>query len=194
MELSPGLYHWIVRPKWFFNACIGNMISSNFDLDNKKVLDFGCGVGSSCFMLNPVDYLGVDCDRKRIQYAKRLHPSYHFDIVQDNQIPVGDHSMDYVLMISVLHHIPTEHFTKYLKELHRILKANGRIIIIEPCYFEKSYINNRFMDIADKGNYIRNEQEYLGIFDNWFETSIIKKYNQLLFYNKIFFMAVPKQI
>jgi ubiquinone/menaquinone biosynthesis C-methylase UbiE len=192
MELSPRLYHWLVRPKWFFNTCIENIVSSNFNFDNKTVLDFGCGVGSSCFMLNSLNYLGIDCDSKRIAFAKRLHPDYNFDILQDNKIPVDNNSVDYILIISVLHHIPSESLKDYVKELYRVIKENGKIIIIEPCFFERSFFSNHFMSFFDKGNYIRNEYEYLSIFNNYFQTDVFKKYSQLLLYNKIFITATPK--
>lgn len=192
MELSPRLYHWLVRPKWFSNICIGNIVRSNFNFDNKTVLDFGCGVGSSCFMLNSSNYLGLDCDSKRIDFAKRLYPDYNFDILQENKIPVDDNSFDYIFLISVLHHISSESLKDYIQEFYRVIKENGKIIIIEPCFFERSYFSNKFMSFFDKGNYIRSEHEYLSIFNNYFQTDVFKKYNQLLLYNKIFFTATPK--
>lgn len=192
MDLSPRLYHWIVRPKFFFNKYIGSIINSNFDFSNKMVLDFGCGVGSSCFMFDTSYYRGIDCDSKRIEYARRLHSGYKFDVFQGNQLPVECKSIDFILIISVLHHIPTDSLKNYVKEFKRVLKENGRIIIVEPCFFESSYINNRFMSFIDKGKYIKNEGEYLDIFSNYYRTDTLKKYKQLFLYNKIFFTATPK--
>ncbi len=192
MELSPKVYHWFARPKWFFNSCIGNILCSNFNFNNKTVLDFGCGIGSCCFMLNSSSYIGIDCDSRRIDYAKRLYPDYKFNIIKENKIPVDDNLFDYVLIISVLHHISSENMTDYIKELHRVINDSGKIIIIEPCLFERSYINNHFMTFLDRGNYIRNEHEYLGIFRKYFYTELLKKYNQLFLYNKILFTATPK--
>lgn len=152
MELPPILYHWFVRPKWFFDIYIGNIITTNFSFDNKTVLDFGCGVGSSCFMLNPSNYIGIDCDSRRIDYAKRLYPDYNFDVLCGNQLPIDDNSIDYILIISVLHHIPPGLLKDYMKEFYRVIKKDGKIIINEPCFFEKSYFNNLFMSFFDKGN------------------------------------------
>lgn len=142
MELSPRLYHWIIRPKWISNLYIGNVVSSEFDLDYKKVLDFGCGIGSICHMLKSSNYLGIDCDNKRIDYARRLNPGYNFDILQEKQIPAADNSVDYVLTISVLHHIPSEQLKDYIEEFQRVLKPDGKIIAIEPCFFNNHNFNN----------------------------------------------------
>lgn len=79
MELYPILYHLFVRPKWFpksYTLYINNVIKSKFDFHNKMVLDFGSGIGTSCSMFNPANYLGVDCDSNRIRYVKRLYPEY----------------------------------------------------------------------------------------------------------------------
>jgi ubiquinone/menaquinone biosynthesis C-methylase UbiE len=143
-------------------------------------------------MFHSSNYLGLDCDNKRIEYAKILHPDYSFNIMLENRIPVDDHSVDYILINSVLHHIPSESLEDYTKEFYRVIKENGKLIIIEPCFFEGSYFNNHFMSFFDRGSYIRNEHEYLTIFNNDFQTDVFKKYKQLLFYNKIFFKATPK--
>ncbi|MDF2519898.1 MAG: putative methyltransferase type 11 [Clostridia bacterium] len=191
MELSPSLYHWLVRPKWFSDMYIGNILKSNFNFENKTVLDFGSGVGSSCFLLSPSGYMGVDCDSKRISYAKLLYPDYNFQMLQGDKIPADDNSIDYVLIISVLHHISSEAMDNYIKELYRVIKKNGRVIVIEPCFFEKSHVRNRFMSFFDKGSYIRDEHEYIDMFSSCFQTDVHSKYSQLLLYNKIFFTAAP---
>jgi ubiquinone/menaquinone biosynthesis C-methylase UbiE len=192
MELSPRLYRWFVRPKWISNLCIRNVVNSNFNFENKKVLDFGCGVGSICFMFQPSNYMGIDCDSRRIDYAKRLNPGYNFDVLKGNEISVEDKSIDYILTISVLHHIPSEYMKNFAEEFNRVLKCDGKIIVIEPCFLKDNHFNNRFMSFFDKGKYIRSEEEYLSLFNDFYETEVLKKYNQLMFYNKLFFTATPK--
>lgn len=192
MELSPKAYHRIVRPKWFTELFMKNIMLDEFDLNDKAVLDFGCGIGSCSHMFKPENYIGVDCDYKRIQYAKKLHPDYKFYTTNQNKLPMYLKPVDYILIFSVLHHISSNHINDYLKEFRKILKTGGKILVIEPCLFKKSYICNRFMKFFDDGEYIRNTEQYLDLFHrNSFNTKVIRRYNQLLFYNKIFFEAVP---
>jgi len=109
MELSPRLYNWLVRPSWFMDLFINNKLENEFDFNNKKILDFGCGIGSSSSIFDPDNYLGVDCDSRRIHYARNIHSKHNFDVLDGYSIPVPENSFDYILVISVLHHIVEDH-------------------------------------------------------------------------------------
>lgn len=192
MELPPKLYHYFVRPKWFSNIFYNSMFKDWVDFSGKNVLDFGCGIGSSSCLFEPTTYLGVDCDSTRIKYAKKLYPNYNFITIKDGQFSIPRNSMDCIIILSVLHHIPTRSLANYLKEFQRVLKSDGSLIIAEPCFCEKASLPNWYMANFDRGKYIRYEDEYLDIFKNAnYKTKVIKRYNQLLFYNKIIFSALP---
>ncbi len=47
MYLSPRVYHRIVRPRWFTKTYIHDHIKSQFTVENKIELDFGCGTGAN---------------------------------------------------------------------------------------------------------------------------------------------------
>lgn len=192
MELSPKYYHYFVRPKWFSNIFFNKMLMDYVDFKGKTVLDFGCGIGSSAFLFEPSTYVGVDCDNKRIEYANKLYPKHNFMTIKNARLPLSRRSVDYVMILSVLHHIPSESLAEYLEEFKRVLNSGGSIIIVEPCFYEKANIPNWCMFNFDKGKYIRNEEEYLNIFKEAnYKTEVIKRYNQLLFYNKLMFSASP---
>lgn len=192
MELSPILYHCFVRPRWLTKLYIDNIIKSNFDFYNKTVLDFGCGIGSSSSMFTPTNYLGIDPDPKRVDYARHLYPEHRFDVLQEKRLPVVNKSVDYILIIAVLHHIPSEELSDYLQKFHRVLKSYGKILVIEPCFFKNSHFNNHFMAFFDNGKYIRNMDGYFQLFyDNNYQINTVKRYKKLSFYNELFFSAVP---
>lgn len=191
MELSPKMYHWFVRPKWFTNKYNGTLKSlwGDFNFENKRVLDFGCGIGSSSCIFNPKDYIGIDCDDRRISYARRLYPSYKFELLKENKMSFLDESIDYILIMAVLHHISSSELSKYLKEFKRLLRADGKIIVMEPCFFERFHFSNWYMKSFDKGKYIRRKDEYFKIFhENNFKTNNVKRFKKW-FYNEIFFTA-----
>lgn len=192
MDLSPSIYHLFVRPKFFTKLYICNNIQSRFDLNNKQVLDFGCGVGSNSIMCDQARYLGIDPDAGRVQYAKRLHPEYSFAVFNGKRLPVDNQSVDFILIVAVLHHIPTNMLTDYLKEFRRVLKPYGKVLVMEPCLFKGSRINNWFMSVFDKGKYIRSEVDYMDFFRNAdFTTQKLKQFKKMFFYNEIFFTAAP---
>ncbi len=195
MELSPRLYHWFVRPKWFTKLYMNTKLKTlfrDYDFNDKFVLDFGCGIGSNCSLFNPESYIGVDYDKKRIEYANYLYGKYNFNVLNSPKLSFLDNSIDYIFIMAVLHHISSNNLDLYLKEFNRVLKPNGEILIIEPCYFSKAYLSNNYMRTFDKGKYIRTEDQYLKLFNNCgFETKVLEKFTKC-FYNEIFFTASNK--
>ncbi|SJZ40397.1 class I SAM-dependent methyltransferase [Selenihalanaerobacter shriftii] len=190
MKLSPKLYHWFVRPTWLSNLYINNVIKRNFNIQNKSVLDFGCGIGSSCSMFSPNNYLGVDLDQNRIKYARHLYPQYNFHVLKEKDLNILSDVFDYILIVAVLHHIPSKKLSDVLQEFSRILKSNGSIIVIEPCFFINSHFNNYFMNFFDNGKHIKTMEGYFEIFRHHnYQINKIKKYKKLLFYNEILFSA-----
>jgi len=189
-QFPPQLYHWFVRPRWLTKKYIHDTITSLFAMDRQAVLDFGCGTGAKCAMASPDYYVGFDPDERRTQFAGKLNPGYAFHPLTSYELPLDDRSIDYVWIIAVLHHIPTELISAYMNEFHRILKPGGRIIVIEPYLSEHTPVCNRFMKWFDRGRYIRAEPEYLRLFtDHRFACEIHKKFRKLYLYNELFFSA-----
>jgi len=190
MELMPAVYRFIIRPSWFTKHYIKSSILNEFDFNDKFVLEFGCGVGTNSKMFRPHLYLGVDCDMKRVDYASRLFQEYNFATIDGPQIPLQDKAVDYVLIISVLHHIPTDLLADYLEEFRRLLKDDGTVVVMEPCFHERSDFCNTLMSFFDKGKYIQYENGYLSLFEKKaFKTCILKTFTQLCVYRKILFSA-----
>ncbi len=194
MELMPAVYRFMIRPSWFTKHYIKPLMLKEFDFSNKFVLEFGCGVGTNSKMFRPHQYLGVDCDTKRIKYASRLFHHYDFATIDGPSIPLPNKAVDYVIIISVLHHIPTDFIPEYLEEFKRLLKDNGKVVIMEPCFHDHSDFCNTLMGFFDKGKYIKYENGYLSLFkNNGYSTSLLKTFSQLCLYRKILFSAVPVQ-
>lgn len=191
LDLSPSIYHHIVRPHWFAEQSFLKTIGT-YNFSNKKILDFGCGIGAYSMMFSAKNYIGVDIDAKRIRYARLLNPEYKFIQIKGETLPIADHSIDYIIIISVLHHIPSDIVYKYLEEFKRILNPSGRLLVVEPCKMKKKKLSNRIMPILDRGKYIRNEEEYYNLFKNTgYKVKVYKTYKQLVLYNKIFLTAIP---
>lgn len=155
-------------------------------------MDFGSGTGANCSMFTPARYLGIDPDSERVEYARKTYPDYMFQVFKNDQIPAEDKTVDYVVIIAVLHHIPSENILTYLQEFRRILKPNGKIIAMEPYFCDAKPWCNRFMEWYDNGRYIRNEEGYLRLFaDNQFHCQVLKKFRKCFFYHELFFSARP---
>lgn len=97
-----------------------------------KILDLGCGSGRMIKFLKSYiknfEYIGIDFSEKLILIAKKEFPEYKFiklDILK-KQLPFENNYFDLVLLIAVLHHIPSKnHRILILKEVKRVLKQDG---------------------------------------------------------------------
>lgn len=108
-----------------------------------------------------------------------------------NELPAEDNSFDVILIIAVLHHIPPEMIRNYVKEFKRVLKPDGKVVVIEPCLFKKSPICNWFMKTNDKGEYIQKEEEYLHYFtEENFRCNVLSRFKKCFFYNELYFTAL----
>ncbi|UUZ83280.1 class I SAM-dependent methyltransferase [Paenibacillus sp. P26] len=192
IQFAPQLYHWFIRPKWLTKKYIHNHIQSHFQTDGHIVLDFGSGTGANCSMFEPKSYLGIDPDAKRIAYAKRLYPEYTFQVFNNDKLPFEDQTVDYIFIIAVLHHIPTADIARYLQEFQRVLKPTGTIVVMEPCLCKEKPVCNWFMNWYDKGDYIRNEEEYLRLFQDY-DSTILQRFRKCFLYHELFFSAKPKR-
>lgn len=192
MYLSPIIFNKLVRPKFSVEKYIKRVICSKFKFNESKVLDFGCGTGSSCLIFSPNNYLGIDIDKKRINFAKKLHCDYEFKVFDGNIIPAEDGIFDFICIFATIHHIPDRVFKRYIKEFKRVLGPLGRIVVIEPVLSDKNKFNNWFMGKFDEGEHIRNESKYLSFFENDFLVTIERRFRKFIFYNEIFFSAKKK--
>lgn len=105
-----------------------NDLISFFDFKNtNSILDFGCGNGhilnSLSEKLNIKDCYGIDT----VNYIKDI--TFNYLQYDNNKIPLDNESIDVATSLMVLHH--TEVPTHYIKELHRVIKTGGSLIIRE---------------------------------------------------------------
>jgi len=141
-------------------------LKSKINIDSEsKILDFGCGTGIiSEFFGN--NYIGIDIDKTRINYARKVYPNKKFLLVTDENLPFNDNHFDVILFNDCLHHISDYKINKIFPELHRILNKNGKIIIREPK--KDTNIFTYFLtEICENGNYVRTVKEYKNLFKSF---------------------------
>ena len=97
-----------------------------------SVLDVGCGTGDfvQLFDTSRTRYLGIDISENMIAECRRLFPGREFRVADGDAIDAPDASVDLVLSIGVLEYLkdPVSH----LKELSRVTKPGGHIIVTVP--------------------------------------------------------------
>jgi ubiquinone/menaquinone biosynthesis C-methylase UbiE len=105
----------------------------------EDVLDFGCGTGTLLQALarrQPrAHYVGIDPDPRVLAIARR-RLAIHDDAVDlvegyGQDLPFGDHSFDLVVSTLVFHHVPPQAKRPALLEVHRVLRPDGRLLLVD---------------------------------------------------------------
>lgn len=103
------------------------------DLSGKKVLDAGCGHGELLTYIRErweCELFGVDMVQERLDRANSTEGiEIRYSNIQE-RIPFEDNSFDVSFSTEVIEHL--KHPRSFLKELRRVTKTDGRIILTIP--------------------------------------------------------------
>lgn len=112
-----------------------------------NVLDFGCGNGRllELFSNKKIDYYGTDVSEKLIGLAQQKYASARFFKTNPSQTSLAftDNFFNTVYSIAVFHHFPSKKYREDVaRELYRVTKKDGHIIITVWNLYQKKYIKN----------------------------------------------------
>jgi len=115
---------------------IGGMLP----LEGARLLELGCGAAfttrrlAECFPVAEIVALEVD----RVQHEKNLQipdlPTVRFEYGGAQAITLPDESVDAVIMLKSLHHVPVDDMNQAFSEIARVLRPTGHAYISEPVY------------------------------------------------------------
>lgn len=99
---------------------------------NDFILDVGSGTGNLSVLLEKrgANVTGIDSSREGIDVHRKKQP--HLNIILSdiqNPLPFVDNSFDKICSNNTIYTIPLEKRAYLFKELHRVLKGGGRIVI-----------------------------------------------------------------
>ena len=100
--------------------------------DGNKILDIGCGNGrlSELFKSMKISYTGIDDSEELVKIARKRYPRDDFRVTDPLNFEFANNTFDKIFCLSVFHHIPsTELRVQYLKEIRRILKPEGTLVL-----------------------------------------------------------------
>ncbi len=126
-----------------------------------KILDIGCGSGEISRFFNDLDYIGIDVNPDYIEFARKIYKK-NFEVMNAQKLRFKKRYFDYVVIIGVLHHIDDKNCSLILNEITRVVKNDGKIIIIEDVNTQsKIDLFGNLIRKLDVGEHIRTQKEWL---------------------------------
>jgi len=142
-DMGRGNFRFSRRFAWLFRHYIWASRVPSFPDRRANVVDLGCDVGeirmlmSRAFYTKTPYYVGIDIDNERLsaganEIFTRIPAIYvQYDLTLGFPF-IKDNSVDLVFMGETIEHFKKEFAVVILKEVYRILKDNGRILISTP--------------------------------------------------------------
>ena len=147
--------------------------------DNKIVLDIASGEGYGSFVLaKNADFVyGVDISEEAISYAKKNYrkDNLEFRVGNTSKIPLDSNSVDIVVSFETIEH--HDQHDEMMKEIKRVLKKDGKLIISSPNKKYYSDENNTTNHFHIKELY---EDEFKMLLNNYFRSTKFLNQNLLI--------------
>lgn len=96
-----------------------------------RVCDLGCGPGQIARYLHErgVDVFGIDLSPGMVEQAQRANPGIHFQQGDMRALALSDDSLAGIAAFYSLIHIPRDEVASVLKELRRVLRPGGVLLL-----------------------------------------------------------------
>lgn len=136
-----------------------------------KVLEVGCGTGTflELYQGGGCEVFGLDLSPSMLDVARqKLGDRAQLHLGDAAQMPYEADSFDLVLMAFTLHEMPPDTRVKVLEEAHRILRQEGRVLILDfhrgAVRFPMGWLNKVgifFVEFLAGGEHFRNYRQFM---------------------------------
>ena len=179
-----GAYHWKdafhpikgnAAAQARYSKCLRLLEDATGSLEGKRILDLGCGDGVLSYKLfqKGAVVFGVDVSEIAIQFAKQIHAAKNAEVyfLARSCYDTGfeDNYFDGLISSDVIEHVRDT--DRFLAEVQRILKPNGKAVISTPIRLKKDPLDSMHVQ-------------------EWFEDDFNELINQY-FPNSRFFASHP---
>lgn len=126
-----------------------SLIRDFVPLENKRILDVGCGIGMYVEKFRQFSdaVCGVDLDEEKVEEARKRLPN--ISIAPAEKLPYGDRSFDVTMLHEVIEHVVDDR--RAIQEAVRCTDLGGHVIIYAP---------NRLYPMETHGFYFRGRYHF----------------------------------
>ena len=172
-------YQNLVSTKNMWNTVFKSFIDTSEDL---IVLDCGCGTSKYRELIDTKKYIGLDFNSSYIEEARSKFPKDTFKVADLTKLQTKDYEkVDRIILLGIIHHLDDNESRVLIDKLYNLLTENGVIYTLDPLFVSVEKTSDRianFIASKDRGQYVREEKEYLKLFSNK-----IKKIDKTVFNN-----------
>jgi SAM-dependent methyltransferase len=141
----------------------------------RRVLDVGCGPGTSTPHFAAADYLGVDMNEEYVAYARaKFGRTFVAADVTTCKVAEGQR-FDFILCNSFFHHIDTPGVRRILAHLATLLSDDGHVHVLDLVLPDRPSIG-RMLAKLDRGDWPRPLEEWRALFSEAFEPVLFEPY------------------
>ncbi len=135
------------------------------------VVDVGCGPAYYFERLpRPLTYHGFDTESRYIDWARKRWAhvaNFHLGVF-DAEAASNLAPVDAVMLLGLLHHLPDEQATDLLELSARVLRSDGQVIAVDPCFEPAQGRISRWMSENDRGEHVREPAAFVALARTWF--------------------------
>lgn len=147
----------------------------------ESVLDFGCGCGRTLIWLardaRGTTFYGTDVDEEAIAWCRAHIPDARFEV--NGPVPpmaYPDERFDLIFGISVLTHLSEEHQSLWLRDLRRVVKPGGLVLL--SMHGESAWnwlTESEKRELRRTGFLFKTSPKLQGILPDWYHTAYHSK-------------------
>jgi cyclopropane fatty-acyl-phospholipid synthase-like methyltransferase len=129
-----------------------------------RILEIGCGPGTIAGYLPDSEYVGLDVSSRYIEMARKRFPRAQFVCQRVSQFSLAkQQSFDAVLALGIVHHLDDQEAGQLFQIAYDALKSGGKLVTFDGVWTHDQSAAARWLLARDRGEYIRNEREYVKI-------------------------------
>jgi SAM-dependent methyltransferase len=129
-----------------------------------RILDIGCGPGTTPQYLPKVEYVGFDSSPEYIESARRRFPQGTFVCDKVSEYTLSQRSyFDVVLAVGIIHHLDDVEARQLFHIAHQALKPGGRLVTLDGVLTTNQSPVARYLVSQDRGEFVRDQEGYVRI-------------------------------